>query len=406
MVKSKTRSQNLKRVFILAGEPSGDRLAADLMAGLKLYFPTIEIHGVGGPLMVKEGLKVVYPYDELAIMGLFEVLKHYRHLVRLKNSIAHTIIRENYDLVITVDSQDFSIRLAKELKVHKFSQPIIHYVLPTVWAWRANRITKVKQFYDHILYLFPFEKEILDQNAISGSFVGHPITRLCQITPKDYNTVIKSMGIDLDQDILLILPGSRKSEFKRSVPVFSATVNKVLNAHPRFQPVVVLAPNIVEYSNQFTEQWSSSIKFFDPRLISSRQFDQYKMALFCTSKIALAMSGSVSLELAASQTPMVIGYDFDNWFTRQIIKRMLLINTVTLVNLVSHSHSVPECLGTDFNSTQLSEELKKLIESQTCYQKQLDSFKIVMEKLAFPMGNINYPAAEAIYQYCVNQDSG
>ena len=399
MVKGIQRNQSLRRVYILAGESSGDRLAAELISDLKKINPSIEFIGVGGPLMVKEGLTQLFPYEKLHVMGLVEVITHLPELIRFKNTIIDSIQIEQPDLIITVDNQEFSLQVAKSTKRINSSIPIIHYVLPTVWAWRPKRIKKVKQYFDHILYLFPFEEKILSQNQIDGSFVGHPITRIPVPNHIDNSVFEKAMNIHLNQDILLILPGSRKGEVHCSAPVFRSALLKIVDEFPELQPILVMSPNVSNHPMMKPTFWPETVKFFDSKSVPKEMVEEYKMYLFQKSKVAMAMSGTVSLELAATKTPMVIGYDFNNWLTRNILKQLLLVNSVNLVNLVSETEFIPECLGDDFNSKRIYSQIKTLLTDQTAYEKQLSIFELVMKKLTIPAPNVQYPIGEAVSKF-------
>ncbi len=398
MVKGQ-ESITLKRVFVVVGEPSGDRLAAELMAGLITYYPNLEFHGVGGPLMLENGLKPLFSYEELTVMGLVEVLAHYPRLQRLKNGVLNAVIRGHYDLVITVDNQDFSIRIARGLKSRGYTQPLIHYVLPTVWAWRPKRILNIRKCYDHVLNLFPFENEVLRQNQVSSTFVGHPITRVTPPSHEEVNAACSVLRLDPNKDILLVLPGSRRTEIRRSIPVFSEVLRNLLRDYPALQPVLVVALNIADDVIDPRNGWPEQVKLFDPRTVSTAAVEGCKQALFMRSKLAMAASGSVSLELAASNTPMVIGYDLNNWLSRAIIKKMLLIKTVTLINLITGTKVVPECLGKDFNVSNVDREVRCLLSNPEAVHKQLDAFKVVMDKLSASSSKGENPPARAVRDF-------
>ncbi|MDG1068989.1 MAG: lipid-A-disaccharide synthase [Sulfitobacter sp.] len=329
------------RVFILAGEPSGDKLGGALMAGLKSLRPAVVFQGIGGPHMQAEGLESRFDMAELSVMGLAEILPKYRHLKRRIAQTAEAVIAMQPDVLITIDSPDFSLRVAKLVKARSRIRTV-HYVAPTVWAWRPKRAGKMARFIDHVLALLPFEPPLMQAAGMRCDFVGHPVVAEPVATVEEAQAFRAAHGIG-DAPLLMVLPGSRKSEVARLGARFAQTVALVKARHPDMQIVVPAAAPVADAVLHLTADWPDT-KVLDPRWQDYADAMTQKRAAFRAADVAIAASGTVSLELAAADTPMVIAYDMSP-LSRFIIGRMLLVDTVTLVNLVSETRVVPEFIG-------------------------------------------------------------
>lgn len=355
------------KVFVIAGEASGDKLGGAFLQGLKSLVPGVELRGVGGPLMQAQGLQSLFPMDELSVMGIAEVLPKYRHLKRRIAQTAQAALAWQPDVLLTIDSPDFSLRVAKQLKAASAIRTV-HYVAPTVWAWRSGRVKKMVGVIDQVLALFPFEPPYMEAAGIRCDFVGHPVVAEPVASASDIAAFRDAHDLD-DAPVLLALPGSRKGEIMRLSGTFGAALTRVLKAHPDFRIVVPAAPGKAGLVRAQTANWPGK-----PLIIEDRA---EKAAAFKAATIALAASGTVSLELAASGTPMVIAYDM-NWISRQIIKRMLRVDTVTLVNLVSETRVVPEFLGADCTADAIAAGLEAVLANP---EAQQDAMRLTMERL-------------------------
>jgi len=324
------------RFYLIAGEPSGDALGAALMAGLKELLPDVEFSGVGGPLMQAQGLVSQFPMEDLSVMGLAEVLPKYRALKRRIAECADAVLTQKPDALITIDSPDFCLRVAKTVKAQSNIRTI-HYVAPSVWAWRAGRAAKMARVIDHVLALLPFEPPLMQAAGMGCDFVGHPVVAEPQATPDQAQDFRTRHGLN-DAPLLLALPGSRRGEIERLMPVFGKTVRQLHNERPKMRIVLPAAPSVAARVRELASGWPVS-----PLVLDAANLPE-KRAAFAAAEVALAASGTVSLELAAANTPMVIAYDM-NWLSRILIGRMLKVDTVTLVNLVSETRVVPEFLG-------------------------------------------------------------
>ncbi|MCI2398374.1 lipid-A-disaccharide synthase [Aliiroseovarius subalbicans] len=323
------------RVFVIAGEPSGDRLGAALMAGLKELSAGVEFAGVGGTGMAGEGLVSQFPMSELSIMGIAEVAPKYFHLKRRIREVAEAALAWKPDVIVTIDSPDFCLRVAKLVKAVS-DVKIVHYVAPSVWAWRPGRAKKMAKVIDHVLALLPFEPPYMEAAGMGCDFVGHPVVAepLAQADEAQAFRAAHAVG---EAPLILALPGSRKGEVSRLAETFGTALRQVVAQRPEARVVVPVAQGVTELVGQVTADWPGA-----PILIAADDLEA-KRAAFGAADVALAASGTVSLELAANGTPMVIAYDLA-WISRQIIARAVKLDTVTLVNLVSETRVVPEFL--------------------------------------------------------------
>jgi lipid-A-disaccharide synthase len=327
------------QVFVTAGEPSGDRLGAALMAGLRELEPGVRFQGIGGTEMTAAGLQSLFPIEEISIMGITEILSRYGALKRRIAETAEAVIAARPDVLVTIDLPEFSLRVAKLVKARSDIR-VVHYVAPTVWAWRPKRAQRMAAHVDQVLALLPFEPPYMEAAGMRCDFVGHPVVTEPVARPEEAAAFRAGHGVG-EGPLVLALPGSRMSEVSRLAPVFGAALAELARARPGLRVVAPAAGAMAETVAGAIRDWPGHPVFIDPR---TPEYAAQKRAGFAAADVALAASGTVSLELAASGTPMVIGYDM-GWLSRQIIGRMVRVDTVTLVNLVSETRAVPEFLG-------------------------------------------------------------
>jgi len=359
------------RVFVIAGEPSGDRLGGALMQGLRDLQPDVEFDGIGGSEMRHQGLISRFDMDELSIMGLAEVAPKYFHLKRRIAQTAAQVIEGRPDVLITIDSPDFCLRVAKLVKASSDIRTV-HYVAPTVWAWRPGRAAKMARVIDHVLALFPFEPPLMRAAGMECDFVGHPVVAEPQASEAEIAAFRAEFGLG-DAPVLLVLPGSRRGEVTRLAPVFGTALGELLPRHKGMRVVIPAAGPVAGLVRDAVADWPGDPLVLDPSVSGPA----HKRAGFRTAKVALAASGTVSLELAAAGTPMVIAYDF-NWISRQILKLMLLTDTVTLVNLVSETRVIPECLGADCRPDLIAKALAQVLHAPG---QQAEAMALTMQRL-------------------------
>ncbi|NNE51695.1 MAG: lipid-A-disaccharide synthase [Sulfitobacter sp.] len=363
------------KVFILAGEPSGDRLGGALMAGLKQLQPEITFEGIGGPEMQAQGLESLFDMSELSVMGLAEILPKYRALMARINQTAQAVLKMQPDVLITIDSPDFSLRVARRVKA-KSDLRCVHYVAPSVWAWRPGRAEKMARYVDHVLALLPFEPPYMEAAGMDCDFVGHPVVAEPVASPAEALAFRETHGIG-EAPLLLMLPGSRKSEVARLGPIFQRVAAQLAEARPDMRIVIPAAASVTHDVKVLTRNWPVPPLLLDPRDRDSAEVAAEKRAAFRAADVALAASGTVSLELAAAGTPMVIAYQM-NWLTHRIMERLAKIDTVTLVNLVTETRVVPEFLGANCRPGPIAREILKVLAAP---ERQQEAMTLTMERL-------------------------
>jgi lipid-A-disaccharide synthase len=318
------------RVFLIAGEPSGDRLGAALMAGLRALHADVVFSGVGGALMQAQGLHSLFPMEELSVMGIAEVLPKYRQLKRRIAQTAEAALAASPSVMISIDSPDFCLRVAKRVKAQRPDLPTVHYVAPSVWAWRPKRAGKMARVIDHVLALLPFEPPLMRAAGMSCDFVGHPVVAEALATPEERALMAG------EAPLILALPGSRRGEVTRLAPVIAEVLAQIKVVYPAARVALPTVRGVADLVTDLSRDWP-----IVPQII---QDPALKRAAFAAADVAIAASGTVSLELAANGCPMVIAYDMHP-LTLWLMRRAALIDTVTLVNLVSDTRVVPEFIG-------------------------------------------------------------
>jgi lipid-A-disaccharide synthase len=351
-------------LFLIAGEPSGDRLGGALMAGLKTLSPDVRFDGVGGPMMQAEGLESLFPMEELSIMGLVEVLPKYRALKRRIAQTARAVLDSGAEALVTIDSPDFVLRVAALVKAARPDMPVIHYVAPSVWAWRPGRAARMARVVDHVLALLPFEPPYMTAAGMTCDFVGHPVVAEPLASPEER---ARMAG---DGPLILALPGSRKGEVSRLAPVLGQVIVRIRAVHPAVRVVLPTVRGVADMVRDLTAGWPVT-----PQIIEEPAL---KRAAFAAADVAIAASGTVSLELAANDCPMVIAYDM-NPLTLWLMRRAALIDTVTLVNLVSQTRVVPEFIGPDCRADRIAPAVMDLLAEGGAAQK--DAMRLTMERL-------------------------
>ena len=356
------------RLFLIAGEPSGDRLGGALMAGLHDLAPGTGFAGVGGPEMAAQGLASLFPMSDLSVMGLLEVIPRYPLLRRRLHQTAAAVIAAQPDALITIDAPDFALRVARLARAALPDLATIHMVAPSVWAWRPGRATRMAEVVDHVLALLPFEPPLMEAAGMSCDFVGHPVTTEARATPAEVAAFRAAHAPD--GPLLLLLPGSRRSELSRLGPRFVQTLALLRARHPGLAAVLPTVPPVADLAARIAAQ--AGVAVIDT--------PADKRAAFGAADLALAASGTVSLELAATDTPMVIGYDMAP-LSRILVGRMLTTDTVTLVNLVSGSRAVPEFLGRDCRPEAMAEALHRLLSDPQAVDAQRAAMALTMQRL-------------------------
>jgi lipid-A-disaccharide synthase len=349
---------------MVAGEASGDLIGARLMAALKRRTGgAVRFAGVGGELMMAEGIESLFPISELSVMGLLEVAPHVPRLLRRIRETAAVARRLRPNAVVTIDSPEFNFRVAQRLV--GAGMPLIHYVAPTVWAYRPKRAEAIAKFLDHLLLLFPFEPPFFEAVDLPHTFVGHPLVEE-EIEAADGQAFRARHNILPDTAVVAVLPGSRHSELVRHLPVFERTL-AALGA--RRAGLHLLMPVV---SPLVTELKSAVADWGLPLTVVEGKAEKY--AAFAASDAALAASGTVTLELAFAGVPMVVAYRA-NWLTAALARRLLRVPHVAMVNIVLGRGVVPEFLQENCRADRLMPALEHLLADRRARHAQIDAYK-------------------------------
>ncbi|WP_158045659.1 lipid-A-disaccharide synthase [Skermanella pratensis] len=348
-------------IFLIAGEPSGDLLGARLMAALKRRAGgPVRFAGIGGERMIAEGLDTLFPLHELSLMGIAELVPKLPNLIRRLAQTAAEIRRRRPDVVVTIDAPDFCFRIAKRLKGQGI--PFVHYVAPSVWAWRPGRARKVARVLDHLLALLPFEPPYFEREGLPCTFVGHPIVE-GGAASGDGARFRTAHGIAPTDRLLTVLPGSRRSEIGRLLHDFRETIARLALRYPDLVVAVPTVPHV-------RDSVASEISCWPVRTILV-EGDQDKYDAFAASEAALAASGTVALELALARLPAVIAYRMHP-VTIGLYRRFIRVKYANLVNIMLDRMLVPELLQENCTPENLDAAITKLLDDPAARREQQD----------------------------------
>jgi lipid-A-disaccharide synthase len=351
------------RIFLIAAEESGDRLGSSLMRALRASLGgEVVFSGVGGGTMAEEGLTSPFPIDELSIMGLVAIPRRLPAILRHIRETADRVIAADPDVLVIIDSPDFTQRVAKRVRARAPHIPIVDYVSPTVWAWRPGRARRMRPYVDHLLALLPFEPEV--HRKLGGppcSYVGHPLLeQLGVLRPNAAEQSRREAG-----NLLVVLPGSRRIEIRHHMQPFGETLARLRDHGVSFEPVIAALPHLTDLIGELSRDWP-----VQPRIVVG---DDERRAVFRSARAALAKSGTVTLELALSGVPMVTAYK-GSAFEAFVARRLIRVSSVILANLVIGENVVPEFLQEACTSEQLAPALRALLEDGPARQQQVDAF--------------------------------
>jgi len=356
-------------IWILAGEASGDVLGGRLMAALRARLPGVAFAGVGGVRMQAEGLDPLFPLSDLAVMGLVEILPRIRLLSRRLAEAADDIAQRRPDLVVTIDSPGFALRLLRRISGLGIAR--VHYVAPQVWAWREHRVREFPGLWDRLLCLLPFERAFFAKHGLDARFVGHPVLQ-SGVDTGDAARFRAARGLSADAPVLILMPGSRRSEVPRLLPVFGRMLAILRNQRPDLVPVLPVSPVVAETVARAVASWPVR-----PIVVTDTG---EKHDAFAAAGAALTKSGTSTLELALAGVPMAVTYRV-NPLTAAIVRRQIKVPYVAMVNLLAGRGLVPELLQENCTPERLAHEVMTLLGDAGVAQAQRDGFRAVMESL-------------------------
>jgi lipid-A-disaccharide synthase len=371
-------------VYIVAGEASGDALGARLLAALRARDPALAFAGIGGERLAEKGMPSLFPMRELALMGLIEVLPNLRNLSRRMAETVADIAARRPAVIVTIDSPGFAMRLAE--RVRPLGIPIVHYVAPQIWAWRPGRVRKIRERVDRILCLLPFEPVIFETAGIPASFVGHPVLE-SGAELGDATRFRAAYGIAETDRVLLVMPGSRRMEAKRLLPVFGPALRLLADRVPGLRPVIVVSPVVAEAVRAGVAGWPGR-----PILVETLQG---KHDAFAAAAAGLIKSGTSSLEMAVAGVPHIVAYRV-NPITAAIVRRLIRVRFASLVNLLAEREVAPEFLQERATPEAMCAALHALLTAPAAAAAQRAAFAGVLDQLHPPGLTPSEAAAEAV----------
>ena len=353
-----------RKIFLVATEESGDRLGANLMKVLRQRLgDAVQFDGVGGRAMAREGLSSLFPIEELSIVGLAAVVKQLPKILRLIRQTAEAVAECSPDILVIIDSPDFTHRVARRVRARIPSMPIVDYVSPTVWAWRPGRARAMRRYIDHVLGLLPFEPEAY--RRLKGppcSYVGHPLVEQVGVLRPG---IEEQRRRDQAPPVLLVLPGSRRSEVRHHLPVFGEALGRLREQGMPFELILPTMPHLREAIVEGTKNWP-----VQPKVIVG---EDEKRAAFRIAHAALVKSGTATLELALAGVPMVAAYKGGN-VEAWVLRRAIRVSSVILANLVIGENVVPEFLQEECTPDKLAPALHDILVDSSSRQRQIEAF--------------------------------
>ena len=353
-----------RKIFLIATEESGDRLGANLMKVLRQRLGgAVQFEGIGGRAMTREGLTSRFPIEELSIIGLAAVVRQLPMILRRIKETAAAVVAGAPDILVIIDSPDFTLRVAKRVRASAPRIPIVDYVSPTVWAWRPGRARAMRPYIDHVLALLPFEPAAYERlRGPPCSYVGHPLTeQIGQLRPN----ADEQKRRDDPPPVLLVLPGSRRSEIRHHMTTFGVTLSRLQAAGVAFEAVLPTMPHLRDAVMAAVKVWK-----VQPRVVIG---EQEKRAAFRIAHAALAKSGTVTLELALAGVPMVTAYR-TGAMEAFILQRAITVNSVILANLVIGENVIPEFLQANCTAAKLAPALREILDQSAARRKQVEAF--------------------------------
>lgn len=370
-------------IYLVAGEQSGDVLGGRLIAALKARRPDLTFAGIGGPRMEEQGLISLFPMHELAVMGLLEVLPRLRRLRRLLHDAVADVHARRPDVLVTIDSPGFTLRLLKQVRRSGLRR--VHYVAPQVWAWHADRVKTFPGLWDKLLCLLPFEPAFFAGHGVPATFVGHPVLE----SGADRGNAARfraAHGLAPDAPVLVLMPGSRRNEVPRLLPVFGQTLAELAPRLPGLVPVVPVASAVAATVRRAVAGWPM-------RPVITTELDD-KHDAYAAAAAALTKSGTSTLELALAGVPMAVTYRV-NPITAAFARRMIRVRHVAMVNLLAGREVVPELLQQDCTPVKLAAMVERLVKDRDIARAQRAMFSTITASLAVPDER---PSARAAYE--------
>src|SRR6056300_1638410 len=356
----------MKKIFILTGEPSGDKLASTVISRLKLENPEIEYLSVGGTHLKNLGIKSIYNLKEITYLGFTSILFNIFKIRSKINKTVEEIVKFNPDILLSVDSPDFTLRVAEKVKKINNNIKTIHYVAPQVWIWRKNRVKKIKKFIDHILLLFKFEKKYFDEENINNTFVGHPL-----IENNKQNKIFIENILPDNKKIISLFPGSRKSETNVLLPILLDFVQLMTNKHNDY----FFYFHATEENKSLILKMVKNLNYNNIDVISD---ENIKSKILSHSIFAVSKSGTVSLQICNFNIPSIIIYKI-SFINFMIFKMLINIKFVNIINIINKREVIPELLQKDCNAAEIYRSVEYFLKNPELIKKQVSDCSKTLE---------------------------
>ena len=358
----------MKKIFVLTGEPSGDKLASKVISKLKSTKSDIEYLSVGGENLKALGIESLYDLKEVTYLGFTRVLFNIFKIKKKIDETVNKIIEFNPDILFSVDSPDFTLRVAEKVKEKNPDIKTIHYVAPQVWIWRSGRVKKIKKFIDHILLLFNFEKKFFDKENVKSTFVGHPL-----LEEKEKGKVDLS-NITLDsKKIISIFPGSRLSEINVLMPILIEFI-KLMNM--KYNNYLFVFHSINENKNMINDKLKYS-NLNNAEVVSN---EKIKSEILSKSVFAVSKSGTVSLEICNAEVPSIIIYKM-NFFNFLVIKLLVKVKFANIINIINEKEVIPELLQSRCNSEEIFNMVNSFLENPQLIKNQIENYQKTLKEI-------------------------
>jgi lipid-A-disaccharide synthase len=371
-------------IGIVAGEVSGDILGADLISAIRKLSPDAQFVGIGGDKMKSAGCQCLFPSESLSVMGISEVFRHFPQLLHIRKTIKNYFLNNRPDVFIGIDAPDFNFSLERTL--HDAGIKTVHYVSPSIWAWREHRLQSISKSVDLMLTLFPFEPVYYEKYNIPVQFVGHPLASRIKMEP-DQATARQQLGLSVTDRIIALMPGSRQSELKKLTVPFLKTAQW---CEKHGEKVHFVANFVSEDARKYFEEQACNIV---PE-IRVTTFTGLSLSVMEASDVVLLASGTAALEAMLLKRPMVVAYKV-NWLTYQIVKRLIRVPYVSLPNLLGGKLLVPECLQDNCKPEKMGQEILNWLNNRNSVSILIEEFKSIHNKIRLDSGDV---AAKAVLE--------
>ena len=368
----------MSNIYVIVGEASGDFIGSSIIQELS-QDKNLKFFGIGGSLLAMKGVNSLFPMHQISLMGFLEILPHTFKLRALIKKTVQDILLKKIDLLITIDSPGFTYRVAREVRKTNKEIKMIHIVAPSVWAYRPARAKKYADVYDHLLAILPFEPPYFEKVGLKCTYIGHPF--LAQSFYNDKNVLRAELDIKAGTKIICVTPGSRKGEIKRHMPILASSLKLIAKEYQNIEVIFVL--NDLKHQSLIKEYLNFDFNF---------RFSNDKLRMFGVSDVAIAKSGTNTLEIASSNTPLVIAYKL-NSLTFWLIKMIIKIRFACLINIVADKEIIPEFIQDNFKPEKITTTILELLENKDKAKQQLSEANKILIELG--LGLSHNPAQKA-----------